>query len=422
MIQQVLAGEGPTSAAVTAAALLNANDESSASASSRSSRFSPIGVLLIFIVPALGGLLFGYDIGATSYVIVQVASPFAVSGVEWGKRVASSAIWQGCIVSFASLGALMGSCAMFGLADQLGRRRELRIGAILYLMGAAAQGVSSFLKASSWPWGLVVLLTGRLVYGLGIGISMHAAPTYLGEMGPSQIRGLLVTLKEAAIVLGMLLGYSVGYYNSTIPGGWAYTYATSAFFSVAMLALSFTIPRSSRWLLKHGLQDEALRSLRFVFIGEDADREFLAMRQLHQAAMNAAAEQPPASILGTLRLLWKVPSYRAPLVTGVGLVVLQQVTGQPSVLSYAAPIFAQAGLSSASSILVAAFKLLATLVAAFTVENFGRKKLLYTGCSLMLVALICLAVSFNDKYDTNKMVETLIFISMFVYIGGYQGE
>jgi Sugar (and other) transporter len=194
-------------------------------------------------------------------------------------------------------------------------------------------------------------------------------------MGPPKIRGLLVSLKEAAIVLGMLLGYSVGYYNSSIPGGWVYTYGTSAFFSLTMLAFSYTIPRSSRWLLKHGLEEEALQSLRFVFIGDDADRDFSSMRELHQVAMNAAnvlsgnveGEEQPSSILQTLRLLWKVPSYRAPLVTGVGLVVLQQITGQPSVLSYAAPIFAQAGLSSASSILVAAFKLAATLVAAFTV-------------------------------------------------------
>jgi hypothetical protein len=111
------------------------------------------------------------------------------------------------------------------------------------------------------------------------------------------------------------------------------------------------------------------------------------------------------------------PSRRAPLLAGVGLVVLQQVTGQPSVLSYATPIFRDTGLSDYSSVLVAAFKLVATLTAAGTVEKYGRKKLLYTGCSLMLVALTVLSVSFGRDAPG---VQSTILLSMFVYIGGYQ--
>jgi len=104
-------------------------------------------------------------------------------------------------------------------------------------------------------------------------------------------------------------------------------------------------------------------------------------------------------------------------VAGVGLVILQQITGQPSVLSYATPIFHDAGLSDYSSILVAAFKLFVTLSAAVTVEKYGRKKLLYTGCSLMLVALIVLCVVFGTKF---KGADITILLAMFLYIGGYQ--
>ena len=118
------------------------------------------------------------------------------------------------------------------------------------------------------------------------------------------------------------------------------------------------------------------------------------------------------------------------MVAGIGLVVLQQITGQPSVLSYATGIFRDAGLSDASSILVAAFKLVATLGSASLVEKCGRKKLLYTGNALMLGALVILALSFQSggaasgaaagATSSRKFAETLILFAMFVYIGGYQ--
>jgi MFS family permease len=164
---------------------------------------------------------------------------------------------------------------MFGIADKIGRKRELQAGAVLYMTGAALQfsaGLGPYASTSSAGFGLTVLLLGRLVYGVGMGISMHGAPTYLAEMVPSDIRGLLVSLKEASIVLGILSGYVLGYAFSKTTGGWAWTYACSAVCSVVMLILSFFIPRSCRWLLLRGREEEALESLRFVFYEENALR------------------------------------------------------------------------------------------------------------------------------------------------------
>lgn len=90
-------------------------------------------------------------------------------------------------------------------------------------------------------------------------------------------------------------------------------------------------------------------------------------------------------------------------------------------MSYAAPIFRDAGLSDWSSILVAAFKLIATLVSASLVEQYGRKRLLYTGNSLMLGALFLLSYAFGQTTTApGGILETFILVSMFIYIGGYQ--
>jgi sugar porter (SP) family MFS transporter len=394
--------------------------------------YSLAAVALIFSVPALAGFGFGYDIGATSYAIVQMQSS-DYSGVSWYESVANSPTLQGTIVSAASAGALAGSTLMFGIADHIGRKRELQAGAILYVCGAALQfaaGRLDFGKVTSTVMGLTVLLTGRLVYGLGIGISMHGAPTYLAEMGPSRIRGFLVSMKEAAIVCGMLAGYTLGFIFSKTKGGWAWTYACSAGFAMVMLGLSFWIPQSCRWLLLKGREEEALQSLRFVFDEHDAIHEFEEMKRLHESTTPSPNRNTDDGDLSVNEedcddndhdheestSIWD-KSHRAPLVAGVGLVVLQQVTGQPSVLSYATPIFRDAGLSDYSSVLVAAFKLVATLTAAGTVETYGRQKLLYTGCTLMLVALTVLSVSFGRDAPG---VQSMILLSMFVYIGGYQ--
>lgn len=377
--------------------------------------YSKRAVAVVFAVPALGGALFGFDIGATSYVIEQL-SDAQHSGVAWTSVVASSPLLQGAIVSMASFGALVGSMFMYIAADRIGRRTELSWGATLYAAGAGLETLAGVAAASAGG-SLTLLLFGRLVYGIGIGITMHAAPTYLAEMAPADVRGLLVSLKEAMIVLGILLGYCIGFAFFGLAGGWMWTYCATLVLSLPMMVLSMYIPRSARWLLLQGRQEEALESLRFVFNEDYAIMEFEFMRSgmepLVSVEEGARESDSPAPAIS----LWNDTRYRAPLVAGVGLVVLQQITGQPSVLSYATPIFRNAGLSDYSSILVAGFKLVATLAAASTVERFGRKKLLYTGCSLMLVALMTLSLSFGGS---STALEMTILLSMFVYIGGYQ--
>lgn len=383
------------------------------------SEYSLSSVALLFSVPALGGALFGYDIGATSFSITQMQNE-VYSGVLWWHTVKSSPVWTGTIVSAVSAGALFGSFLMFLFADAIGRRTELRLGAVLYLTGAALEGWTARSEDWSGGLGLMVLMAGRLIYGVGVGITMHGAPTYLSEQSPANIRGLLVSAKEASVVFGIAMGYYFGFIFSNTVGGWGITYGMAIIPAGLIIALSFAIPESCRWLLLRGRDQEALESLSFVFLGDHAEREFELLKNSQEDA-DADADAGHTSLeeegeVENNRGIWD-PLRRAPLVAGVGLVILQQITGQPSVLSYANQIFHDAGLSDYSSIWVAAFKLLVTLLAAVTVEKFGRKKLLYTGCSLMLVALIVLSLSFGN---TSQGSQTIILMAMFVYIGGYQ--
>ena len=215
--------------------------------------------------------------------------------------------------------------------------------------------------------------------------------------------GLLVSFKEVFIVAGMVLGYSVGYAVSTIEGGWRYTYGCSIPFALLMLLGMTYLPYSARWLALKGRLTEARMSMKFV-TANLSESEFEAVKE---AAEKAALSASQDSFSDDYHRLTS-PSVFPALVAGVGLVFFQQVTGQPSVLYYADSLFEDVGLSTFASILVSLFKLIATLVATFTVDSQGRKLLLYVGCSLMLIALVALGTAFLFPYSSSTECNTFV--------------
>ena len=382
-------------------------------------------------------MLFGYDIGSTSVVLTQLQDE-NTSGTKWYDTVANSAILQGLITSTGVIGAMVGSIIIFNLADDLGRKRTLLCSSILYLSGALVEAYSGY-PSFNKVVGISVLLVGRALYGLGCGFAMHGAPAYIGEMAPPSIRGLLVSLKEAFIVLGMTLGYIIGYCFKNTSGGWRYTYGLASIFATIFFAGMWSLPYSSRWLALKGRTEEAQESMRFVSpdITEEEIEEML--RAADQAAKLQkrydeegdhdderddanATHFPFCSRLanGVIRewRRFQPPAVRAALIAGIGVVIFQQITGQPSVLYYANSIFDSIGLSGTASIGVSIFKLAMTLGTTITVDRYGRKVLLYIGCTSMLIALVLLTVLF--ALPTTTATQYAILAALFIYIGGYQ--
>ena len=183
------------------------------------------GLALVILTPALCSFMYGVDLGVTSFVLAMLRDPAGRSVDVWWSGMASEHISQGMFVSSLSLGALIGShILLVYLAQFIGRRTEIRVAACLYMLGTLLNIASGTLLRKSPQWmGFSFLLLGRLVFGCGVGFVQHGACMYMSEMCPARIRGAVVTAKEAFIVIGIIVGYTIGDHFSRDPLNWAGT-------------------------------------------------------------------------------------------------------------------------------------------------------------------------------------------------------
>ncbi|XP_050370486.1 D-xylose-proton symporter-like 3, chloroplastic [Argentina anserina] len=376
--------------------------------------FSWVSVIIPFVFPALGGLLFGYDIGATSGATISLTSA-ELSGTTWFNL---TAVQLGLVVSGSLYGALFGSLLVYPIADFLGRRRELIIAAALYLLGGLITGFAP---------GLDVLLVGRLLYGIGIGMAMHGAPLYIAETCPSQIRGTLVSLKELFIVLGILLGYLVGSFQIDAIGGWRYMYGISGPIALLMGIGMWLLPPSPRWLLLRAAQgkgsvkeykEKAILALSKLRGRPPGDK--VSEKQIEETFVTLKSVYAVEESEGSLMEVFQGPSLKAFIIAG-GLVLFQQITGQPSVLYYAGPILQSAGFSAAAdatkvSVIIGLFKFVMTGVAVLKVDDLGRRPLLILGVSGLTLSLFLLSA----YYKFLGGFPLVAVASLLLYVGCYQ--
>ena len=201
--------------------------------------------------------------------------------------------------------------------------------------------------------------------------------------------------------------------------------------AVPMLLLTYQIPRSKRWLILHGYRQEAFESMKFVYKGNEQliREEFDTMvRHIDRTSSSIgenSGNNEERSNASESNLSLFADQYRPAMTASMGLIVFQQFSGQPSVLSYATVLFEDAGWSGNASVVTAMLMMAISMTTVSLVDRVGRKPLLGACCLVMMTALSALASVFwgvNDgvglEFDSTQKV--IILVAMFVYIGGYQ--
>jgi len=424
------------------------------------------GLALVFLAPALGGFLYGYDIGASSFVLSMILADR--NHDNWWHNFPK--LHQGLFVSALALGALIGShIVLVYLTDSIGRRKEIRIAATLFIVGTMFNVMSGTVLATTGTYGgedsrfnfgigLVTLLSGRLLYGAGVGFIMHSAPAYMAEMSPSKVRGAIVSAKETVIVFGIIVGMLMGDLQSDYPDNWYDLYGYSILFAVPMLLLTFKIPRSKRWLLMKGYRDEAKESMQFVYKGNVNDEfERMADTINNMCCREDSAEDEveidqcdsffgdESKKGGSIDNQEAFPDdenidddinddkpqgmlsykYRGIMFIGMGLLIAQQYSGQPCVLAYSRVLFEAAGWHGHTSVITVTMMGIVSSFTVSMVDRLGRKTLLAAGSAIMLISISCLAYGFWgwDEDAHEKLSNTrkqVVLWSMFVFISGYQ--
>ncbi|MDN3642268.1 sugar porter family MFS transporter [Lutimonas halocynthiae] len=331
-----------------------------------------INIYFVTIVITLGGLLFGYDTGVINGTQFYFSKYFELTG--WLK---------GFIVSSALLGALLGAASAGLISKSIGRKKSLIVSAVLFAISAWGSGLPAIL-----PESMTLMVIFRVLGGIAIGMASMNAPMYIAEIAPAKIRGTLVTYYQMAVVIGFFVVFLVTYFignglteQENIDYGWRYMFWSEMIPALAFFILLFMVPKSPRWLMIKGREEEAKNVLVAIHGQEMADKEYFDIKE----SIQQEGSVKKASIFQ--KSLFPI------VVIGTVLSVLQQFTGINAVLYYGADIFEQAlGFGKEDvllqQILLATVNLLFTFIAMFTVDKLGRKPLLIIGGFGMLLGFL----------------------------------
>ena len=346
----------------------------------------------VALIVAMGGFLMGFDASVISGVVKFIEPEFELTKLELGWAVSSLTIT-------ATLAMMLAG----PLSDKFGRKRLLKYTAIIFAVSAIGSALAPT---------FITFVIARMIGGFGVGASLILAPIYIAEISPAKIRGQMVSFNQLNIVLGISVAFFTNYlilHLGQSDAGWVQALKLDQWNWRWMLGLEilpailyfvalFIVPESPRWLAMNSREGEALEIMKKVTDEEDAKEQLKAIHD----SLEGYAEKEKVSF----KELFK-PAMKLVLTIGIGLAILQQITGMNAVLFYAPMIFEQSGISTDASfiqaILVGLTNLLFTIVAILLIDKLGRKPLLTFGLSGMTIAMFVLAFGFNSaSYTLSK--------------------
>ncbi|KZV15234.1 inositol transporter 1 [Dorcoceras hygrometricum] len=331
--------------------------------------------------------MFGLDVGVISGAQQFLQKDFGVSDDTLG--------W---IVSTMMMGAAVGAVVAGWLSSQLGRKRTLILGAVLFVAGSVLCGCA---------WTTEVLIVGRVVLGLAIGIASFTAPLYLAEIAPESIRGAMISLYQLMITIGILLAF-LSDTAFSYSGNWRWMLGVIAIPGALFLFGVAFLPESPRWLMMKSRHAEAEQVLQKLVGNRDAvAREIGEIREQLKTPQRG------------WHMFLQNRNFRRSVWLGVLLQVMQQLTGMNVVMYYAPRIFQDMGYATAAQMwftaVVGLVNVLATFIAIGLVDKLGRKPILYIGFVVMTIGLGVVGTMMHlGIHDHGQQIFTVAMLLVFI--------
>ncbi len=369
------------------------------------SHINGVFVWKVAFIAAMGGLLFGYDFMVISGTTIYYWEHFHIADNGW---------LQGLSVISAPIGCIIGAAFSMIFSDTFGRKKLLIWAAILFLISAIGTAAA---------WSFVWFNIMRLIGGMGIGLAANLSPMYIAEISPAGYRGKVVTVNQFTIMIGIVVsqivnlfiqryGDEVGVTAAGIPWneamGWRMMFGAEAIPALGFLGLIFTVPRSPRWLVKRGLNDEAQNVLAMV------GGEQYARAEVADIASTISREEVATINVGDLL----EPRLLKIIVLGMFLTLVQQWSGLNSVFAYSHQIFHDAGFTASDTMISLVFEgatmLIFCVVAMFIVDRVGRKILMVGGALAISVTHLMIGLSFHFHFS-GIFVVVLVMLAIALY-------
>ncbi len=351
-------------------------------------------ITIVVMIASLGGLLFGYDTG-----VIAGANDFLKSEFHLNAGM------TGLVSSSIDLGAMVGVVVAGILGDAIGRKKALMVAGLTFI-------ICSLITASAN--GVVLLVLGRFLGGIGIGLASLLSPMYIAEIAPAKIRGRLIGSNQLAIVTGIFIVYFVNaaivsthstVWNQT--EGWRYMFAMGVIPGLIFFFLLFFVPESPRFQMKRNQEEAAMHTLSRVNGTEKARIEVNLIRESLQIVPDSFFQEITS------------PGIRKALGIGVLLAIFQQFTGTNAVGYYAPMIFKAAGAGVNASfydtVWIGAIKVVFVIVLMLIVDRIGRKRLLVWNGYFMAIFLGLLGVVFALPHMITWLVMGLVFLHTIAY-------
>ncbi|KAG6430819.1 hypothetical protein SASPL_108892 [Salvia splendens] len=371
-------------------------------------------VIVACVVAAIGGSLFGYDVGISGGVTSMdgFLEKFFPAVYRNKQRAHEN---NYCKYNNQGLSAFTSSLYLAGLVSSLvaspitrkyGRRSSIVCGGVSFLIGAA-------LDASAVN--LVMLIFGRIMLGVGIGFGNQAVPLYLSEMAPTHLRGGLNMMFQLATTLGIFTANMINYGTQKLePSGWRLSLGLAGAPAVLMTIGGILLPETPNSLIERGFEEQGRKVLEKIRGTKDVDAEFEDIMDASELANSI--KHPFRNILERRN--------RPQLAMAVFMPAFQILTGINAILFYAPVLFQAMGLKGNaplySSAVTGGVLAASTVISIATVDRLGRRVLLISGGVQMIacqvIAAIVLAVKFRGDGELSKGYSMLVVVVVCLFV------
>ncbi|KAJ4223429.1 hypothetical protein NW759_006063 [Fusarium solani] len=379
--------------------------------------FSSPYVALCAAFSAIGGLLFGYDQGVISVTLVM--DHFLDRFPEVADDAPGAGFKKGLMTAMITLGAFIGAMNQGWIADWASRKRSIMIAVVIFMIGSALQTAALNFD---------MLVAGRFIGGVGIGMLSMVVPLYIGEISPPEIRGSLLVFESLFVVLGIVIAFWITYSTKDMSSHWSWQlpFLIQIFPGIILGFGAIFLPFSPRWLASKGREEEALENLvklrRLPESDRRVKREWIEIIAEARFQTGVLAERHPLltspenkTVSSAIKLeivswtdCFKAGCWRRTLV-GAGLMFFQQFIGINALIYYSPTLFGTMGLDLNMQLIMSGVLNIIQLVGVFTslwtLDRFGRKTILLIGSVLTVIPLVIIAVTvglFSDSWPTHR--------------------